>query len=105
MLTTITFPGVAGAQTASRVVVPVTGELSDGGTFEGRIVNPDVSYGSATDTLRIGGILADMVTKADGTTEKVRQQFTTNLRGRSSRAHVRSSSSTLVVSTSTCSGW
>jgi hypothetical protein len=77
---TIAFPSSAGAQTTSRVVVPVTGELSDGGTFKGRNINPDVSYRSATDRLVISGILAGTATKADGTTETVRQEFTTGTR-------------------------
>jgi hypothetical protein len=80
LFATIAFPGVAGAQTTSRVVVPVTGELSDGGTFKGRVINPNVEYNQATDRLRISGILAGTVTKANGATETIRQEFTTNLR-------------------------
>ena len=62
---------------ATRVAVPVTGTLSDGGTFEGRVINPDVSYQSATDRLRIGGILAGTATRSGGATESVRQEFRT----------------------------
>lgn len=75
----IAFPGSAGAQVPTRVVVPVTGTLSDGGTFEGRIINPDVSYESATDTLLISGLLRGRATQSDGTTERIRQEFTTRL--------------------------
>src|SRR5918995_6704465 len=64
---------------ATRVVVPVTGTLSDGGTFEGRVINPDVSYQSATDRLRIGGILTGTATLIDGATESVREEFRTQL--------------------------
>jgi hypothetical protein len=80
LATTLAFPGVAGAQTNSRVIVPVTGKLSDGGTFKGRIISPDVEYNSANDRLRISGILAGTATKANGATETVRKEFTTNLR-------------------------
>jgi hypothetical protein len=45
-------------RTTSRVVIPVTGELEDGSSFRGRIINPDVIYREATDTLRISGVLA-----------------------------------------------
>lgn len=69
----------AQAQTADQVVVPVRGELSDGGTFKGRVVNPDVSYRSATDSMRISGVLKGTVTKAGGATETVRKEFTTGL--------------------------
>jgi len=65
---------------ATRVVVPVTGTLSDGGTFEGRVINPDVSYQAALDRLRISGILAGTATPSGGgTTETVRQEFRTQL--------------------------
>jgi hypothetical protein len=80
LATTLAFPGVAGAQTNSRVIVPVTGKLSDGGTFKGRIISPDVEYNSANDRLGISGILAGTATKANGATEAVRKEFTTNLR-------------------------
>jgi hypothetical protein len=78
LVATIAFPSPASAQ-ITKVVVPVTGELSDGGKFKGKIKNPDVSYRSATDSLRISGVLKGTVTKADGTTEKVTKEFTTGI--------------------------
>jgi hypothetical protein len=72
-------PGEEVGVEATRVAVPVTGTLSDGGTFEGRVINPDVSYESATDTLLISGILAGRATQSDGTVERVRQEFRTQL--------------------------
>jgi hypothetical protein len=80
LVATIALPGGAGAQTTSRVVVPVRGELEDGSSFRGRMINPDVIYRESTDSLRISGILAGTVTQADGTTERVRQQFNTGIR-------------------------
>jgi hypothetical protein len=79
LVATIVLPGGAGAQTASRVVVPVEGKLSDGGTFVGKVINPQVTHRAANDTLRISGVLRGTVTKADGTTETVRKEFTTVL--------------------------
>ena len=72
-------PGEEVGVEATRVAVPVTGTLSDGGTFEGRVINPDVSYQPALDRLRISGILAGTATQNDGTTERVRQEFRTQL--------------------------
>jgi hypothetical protein len=79
LATMIAFPGSAGAQVPTRVVVPVTGTLSDGGTFNGRVINPDVSYRSATDTLLISGVLRGTATQSGGDTETVRKEFTTRL--------------------------
>ena len=73
-------PGEEVGVEATRVAVPVTGTLSDGGTFQGRIINPDVSYRAAVDKLFIGGILAGTATQNDGTTERLRQEFGTQLR-------------------------
>jgi hypothetical protein len=72
-------PGEEVGVEATRVAVPVTGTLPDGGTFEGRIIDPDVSYQSATDRLRIGGALAGTATRSGGATERVRQEFRTQL--------------------------
>lgn len=80
VLATIALPGVASAQTTSKVVVPVTGKLSDGGTFKGRVINPKVSYNEATDSLRITGILRGTATTADDATHTVNKEFTTGLR-------------------------
>jgi hypothetical protein len=76
LVATIAFPSAAGAQTTSRVVIPVTGELEDGSSFTGRIINPDVIYREATDTLRISGILA----YKNDAGETVRQEFNTGIR-------------------------
>ena len=76
LVVSIAFPSAAGAQAASRVVIPVTGKLGDGSTFKGRIINPDVIYREATDTLRISGILA----YKDDAGETVRQTFNTSLK-------------------------
>src|SRR3712207_4466746 len=77
---TVAFPGSAGAQTSSTVAIPVTGKLSDGGTFKGKVFNPDVSYHSASDSLKISGVLRGTATKANGATETVRKEFTTGLK-------------------------
>ena len=72
-------PGEEVGVEATRVVVPVTGRLSDGGTFEGRVINPDVSYRAAIDRLFISGVLAGTATRLNGTAETVRQGFGTRL--------------------------
>ena len=72
-------PGEEVGVEATRDVVPVTGRLSDGGSFEGRVINPDVSYRAAIDRLFISGVLAGTATRLDGTTETVRQGFGTRL--------------------------
>jgi hypothetical protein len=80
LVATIALPGGAGAQTEPRVVIRnVTGELSDGGTFEGRIVNPHVTYVSSPDKLRMSGTLVGTATKANGSPKSVRNEFTTGL--------------------------
>lgn len=77
---TVAFPGSAGAQTSNTVAIPVTGKLSDGGTFKGKVFNPDVSYHSASDSLKISGVLRGTATKDNGATETVREEFTTGLK-------------------------
>ena len=72
-------PGEEVGVEATSVAVPVTGTLPDGGTFEGRVINPDVSYQPALDRLRISGILAGTATPGGATTERVRQEFRTQL--------------------------
>ncbi len=79
LVATLAFPGGAGAQTTSRVVVPVTGKLSDGGTFKGRIINPDVEYRQATDRLVISGLLKGTLTKDNGNTRTISKEFTTGI--------------------------
>jgi hypothetical protein len=80
LVTMIAFPISASAQVPTRVVVPVTGTLSDGGTFTGRVINPDVSYRPVSDTFRMSGTLVGRATLRDGTTEQVRKVFDTRLR-------------------------
>ena len=75
---TVTFPGAAGAQT-SRVVLPVEGKILGGGTFEGRIVNPDFRYVDTDryEGLKVSGLLRGIVTKPDGVEETVSKEFDT----------------------------
>src|SRR5215208_5734954 len=72
-------PGVEVGLEATMVAVPLTGTLSDGGTFQCSVINPDVSYRAAVDKLFINGNLAGTATQNDGTTERVRQEFRTQL--------------------------
>lgn len=74
LVATIAFPSTASGQTTGRVVIPVTGELENGETFQGRIVKPDVIYRAANDTLRITGTL---VYRNAG--ERVTQEFNTGI--------------------------
>jgi hypothetical protein len=62
---------------AADVVVPVSGELKGKtkGTFEGNIVNPNVTYSKQGNTLLVSGTLQGTVTKADGTAQAVDQAF------------------------------
>jgi hypothetical protein len=74
LIATATLPSAAGAQTASRVIIPdVTGEIRGGGTVDGRIVSPRIVYREATDAFRITGTLVGAVTQ-DGTTERARRE-------------------------------
>ncbi len=75
---TIAFPGTSNAQT-SKVVVPVEGKIIDGGTFKGRMINPDFRYVN-TDTykgLKVSGLLKGTVTKANGVEKSVSEEFDT----------------------------
>jgi len=77
--TTLTTTGVAqaakpGSGTGS---LPVTGELSDGGTFEGTISDLTASVNDAGDVV-VSGVLNGTATTADGTTTQITDQaFTT----------------------------
>ena len=110
LVVTVAFPGTAGAQT-SKVVVPVEGKIIDGGTFAGKIVNPDFRYVNTDGYkgLKVSGILQGTVTKANGAERRSPKSSTPARRlartptGRRGRA--RSSSSTSGGSTSICSGW
>ncbi|CAN5870783.1 hypothetical protein BH23ACT11_BH23ACT11_11980 [soil metagenome] len=62
----------------SGVEVPVTGTLSDGGSFTGVIVNPVVSAEKGGD-FSLSGTLEGTAATADGVTEQVGQEFTTSL--------------------------
>ena len=57
--------------------VPVTGKLSDGGTFAGTFTATHLSIDEATRMLSMTGTLTGTATRADGTTASVTQQFTT----------------------------
>ena len=56
--------------------VPVTGKLSDGGTFAGTFTASHISIDEATRVLSMTGTLTGTATRADGTTASVTQQFT-----------------------------
>lgn len=70
-------PAQAQRPVSSGVEVPVTGTLSDGGSFAGNIVDPVVSADDGD--LSISGTLEGTATTVDGTTEQVSQEFTTSL--------------------------
>ncbi len=75
---TVAFPGAARAQT-SKVVVPVEGKILDGGTFKGKMVNPDFRYVNTDryDGLKVSGLLRGTATKPNGVTKTVSQEFDT----------------------------
>ena len=54
--------------------IPVTGTLSDGGSFSGNIVG-----GALSATGEFSGTLVGTATLADGTTQQVSQQFSQNV--------------------------
>lgn len=62
----------------SSFAVPVTGELEDGGTFKGKIVNPEVAPADG-EGLNMSGTLRGTARTADGETERVNQEFTAPL--------------------------
>jgi len=69
----------SGAQARQQAVgsLPVTGELEDGGTFEGTISNLDASVNDAGQ-LVVSGVLNGTATTADGETREINgQQFDT----------------------------
>jgi len=55
--------------------LPVAGELSDGGTFEGKIADPVVEEGENGD-LSLRGILTGKATTVEGDKKNVKQRFT-----------------------------
>ena len=65
--------------------VPVSGVLSDGGSFVGTFTARRLSIDEATRQLGITGILTGVATLADGSTRNVTQAFTTTLDMTSSR--------------------
>lgn len=58
--------------------VPVTGELEDGGTFKGKIVNPEVAPAGG-EGLDMSGTLKGTARTAEGETKRINQEFTTPL--------------------------
>lgn len=72
--------GVAGAKTTagSGVAVPVSGTLSDGGSFTGKILNPVVTADKSGNTF-LSGTLKGTATTASGATSQVSQAFKTSL--------------------------
>ena len=67
----------AGERAALLTAVPVTGKLSDGGSFIGTFTATHLSIDEATRALTMTGTLTGTATKADGTIAPVTQQFTT----------------------------
>lgn len=57
--------------------IPVAGELSDGGTFKGKIVNPEVTGNNETGDLTMTGTLKGKAKTADGKSEKINEEFST----------------------------
>lgn len=55
--------------------IPVTGELQDGGTFKGKVVNPEVAPAEGSG-LEMSGTLKGTAKTADGKTQKVNEEFT-----------------------------
>jgi hypothetical protein len=66
----------AAARAALLTAVPVTGALSDGGTFVGTFTATHISIDSTTRTLTMTGTLVGTATTAGGTVSQVTQQFT-----------------------------
>jgi hypothetical protein len=67
----------ADERAALLTAVPVTGKLSDGGTFVGTFTATHLGIDPATRVLSMTGTLTGTATLADGTTSSVTQQFTT----------------------------
>ena len=78
-------PTKAAERAALLTDVPVSGVLSDGGTFAGTFTARRLSIDEATRQLSMTGILSGVATLADGSTENVTQLFTTTLDMTSSR--------------------
>jgi hypothetical protein len=82
LIATITM--FAGAQSAQAQPatgtgsLPVTGDLEDGGTFEGTVSDLSASVDRATGDLLVSGTLTGTATTAAGETQEVTQEFTTN---------------------------
>jgi hypothetical protein len=68
--------GKAGAQESGQVAgsLPVTGQLEDGGTFEGTVSDLEASTNGAGDVV-LSGVLDGTATQANGETTQVNQQF------------------------------
>jgi hypothetical protein len=74
-------PGLSGKKDKDRAAlltnVPITGALSDGGTFVGTFTAKRLSYDEATKTLSMTGVLTGTATTAAGVVSTVTQEFTT----------------------------
>lgn len=66
----------AAQRAALLTAVPVTGTLSDGGSFVGTFTATHLSIDEATRALSMTGTLVGTATKADGTISSITQQFT-----------------------------
>jgi hypothetical protein len=78
-------PTKAAERAALLTNVPVTGALSDGGSFAGTFTARRLSIDEATRQLSMTGVLTGIATRANGATENVTQLFTTTLDMTSSR--------------------
>jgi hypothetical protein len=61
----------AKAGKGSSFKIPVAGELSDGRTFKGKIINPEVTGNNETGDLAMTGTLKGQAKTADGKSEKI----------------------------------
>lgn len=75
MALTMLLPADADARQKKRSGIPVTGELSDGGTFEGKILNPVIQESPEGNVLQ--GTLKGKATTADGDKKDIKQDFST----------------------------
>lgn len=66
----------AAQRAALLTAVPVTGVLSDGGSFVGSFTATHISIDPASRALSMAGTLVGTATKVDGTISQVTQQFT-----------------------------
>jgi hypothetical protein len=67
--------GDADAKQGKQTAIPVSGDLSDGGTFTGKIVDPVISGDDSTGTFSLSGTLEGQAKTADGKVQKIDQDF------------------------------